>query len=142
MTSTVSIETARADNALRIPAAALRFTPSETLLKEFPSTSPGAEGSAPLKRSGPRAQVIWQLSNGQLHRIPVRVGVSDGTQAEVIADGLTEGTSIITGVARSESSADAAPATSASPLMPQMPRRPGGNNGGNGGAAGPARQGS
>ena len=29
MTSTVSIETARADNVLRVPAAALRFVPTE-----------------------------------------------------------------------------------------------------------------
>ncbi len=142
MTSTVSIETARADDALRIPAAALRFTPSEALLKEFPSTSPGEENPAPLRAGGPRAQGIWQLSNGQLHRIPVRVGVSDGTQVAVVADGLAEGTSIITGVTRSEDTAAAAPASTGSPLMPQMPRRPGGNGATTGGAARPARQGS
>jgi HlyD family secretion protein len=140
MTSTVSIETARADDALRIPAAALRFTPSETVLKEFGATVADAEAPP---QSGRRAQAIWQLSNGQLHQIPVRVGVSDGTQVEVIGEGLSEGTSIITGVARSEKSEAAASAATGSPLMPQMPRRPGGNNGGNaGGAAGSPRQGS
>jgi HlyD family secretion protein len=142
MTSTVSIETARADDALRIPAAALRFTPSEALLKEFPATSTGEENSASRTASGPRAQAIWQLSNGQLHRIPVRVGVSDGTQVAVVADGLAEGASIITGVTRSEDAAATPPASAGSPLMPQMPRRSGGNGGTTGGAARPARQGS
>ncbi len=144
MTSTVSIETARADQALRIPAAALRFTPSEAMLKEFGAASVAEDPLALAASPGRgRAQAIWRLSNGQLHRMPVRVGVSDGTQVEVSADGLVEGTSIITGVARSEQPAAAAATGTGSPLMPQMPRRPTGNSGGNtGGAAGPARQGS
>src|SRR6185436_2743031 len=52
MTSTVSIETARADNVLRVPAAALRFTPTESLLNEFPSTEPGASAWASLRPGG------------------------------------------------------------------------------------------
>jgi HlyD family secretion protein len=130
MTSTVSIETARADGVLVVPSAALRFTPTEALLKEFPSMSPDASAAAPLRTGGRRGQFIWQLVNGHLERIPVRAGVSDGTQVEVISDRLAEGASIITGVARSEAAAAAAPAASGSPLVPQMPRRPGGNNGG------------
>ena len=143
MTSTVSIETARADNVLRVPASALRFVPTEGLLKEFPSTSPSASASAPLRASGPstslgtgrRDQAIWTLSSGHLEHLPVRVGVSDGANVEIVSDGLSEGASIITGVARSEKTEAAAPATSGSPLVPQMPRRPGGAN------AGGARQG-
>jgi len=139
MTSTVSIETARAENALRIPLSALRFTPSEALLSEFGAATAPEEPSNGRRR----AEAVWQLSNGQLHKIPVRVGVTDGTQIEVTADALHEGASIITGVAKSATTEAAAPANSGSPLMPQMPRRPGGNNGGSGGgAAGPARQGS
>jgi len=129
MTSTVSIETARADQALRIPAAALRFTPSQTLLKEFGATNtePPQEAGAGANRR--RAQAVWALTNGQLHKIPVRVGVSDGTQVEVTGEGLSEGTSIITGVARADKT-EAAAATSGSPLVPQMPRRPGNTGGG------------
>ena len=136
MTSTVSIETARADNVLRVPASALRFVPTEGLLKEFgPSTPPDENASAPLRASGRREQTIWRLSNGRLDKLPVRVGVSDGANVEIVSDGLSEGASIITGVARSEKTEAAAPATSGSPLVPQMPRRPGGAN------AGAARQG-
>jgi HlyD family secretion protein len=138
MTSTVSIETARAENALRIPASALRFTPSEALLNEFGAGTAPEEPSAGRRR----ADVVWQLSNGQLHKIPVRIGVSDGTQIEVTAGALDEGASIITGVSKLATTDAAAPANTGSPLMPQMPRRPGGNNGGTGGGAPPARQGS
>ena len=133
MTSTVSIVTARADAVLRVPSAALRFVPTDALLKEF-----GASNVEEPKAQGRRAQFIWELANGRLEKIPVRAGVSDGTQVEITADGLTEGSSIITGVARSEMTAAAAPAASGSPLVPQMPRRPGGNTGANKG--GTARQ--
>lgn len=135
MTSTVSIETARADQALRIPAAALRFTPSETLLKEFGAAAEVNQAPDSSAAGRRRAQAVWLLSNGQLLKVPVRVGVSDGTQVEVTADGLSEGTSIITGVARSEKTETASTSTGGSPLVPQMPRRPGGNNGGGAPAA-------
>ena len=133
MTSTVSIVTARADAVLRVPSAALRFVPTDALLKEF-----GATNVEEPKAPGRRAQFIWELANGRLEKIPVRAGVSDGTQVEITADGLTEGSSIITGVARSEKTEAAAPAASGSPLVPQMPRRPGSNTGANNG--GTARQ--
>jgi HlyD family secretion protein len=139
MTSTVSIETARADDVLRVPAAALRFVPTESVWKEFggpaadesmaSETSPDASAPASL-RGGRREQAIWQLNNGRLLRIPVRSGVSDGTQVEVLGDALVEGASIITGVARSDQAEAAAPVSSGSPLVPQMPRRPGANGGG------------
>ena len=124
MTSTASIQVARAENTLRVPAAAVRFTPTEQVLAEFPASEPSAE-SEPR-----RGQAVWQLVDGRLTRIPVRMGVSDGTQVAITTDRLTEGASIITGIARSDSTAATAPAPSGSPLVPQMPRRPGNNAGG------------
>lgn len=118
MTSTVSIETARADDVLRVPASALRFVPTEELLKEF--------GASTSLGTGRREQTVWQLTNGRLETLPVRVGVSDGANVEIVSDGLSEGASIIIGVARSDQAEADAPAASGSPLVPQMPRRPGG----------------
>lgn len=148
MTSTVSIEIERADNTLRVPAAALRFAPTEQLLKEFPaanaepapfdrtagrlrqgSGAPGRSAAASAKAPAPRA-AVWQLVDGRLHRIPVRVSVSDGTQVAIASDALSEGAPIVTGVARSDAAAAAAPATGGSPLVPQMPRRTGARRGG------------
>ena len=121
MTSTVSIQIDRADNALKVPAAAVRFVPTEQILKEFPAATSETAGTGARRR----AAAVWQLVDGRLHRIPVRVGVSDGTQIAISSDQLNEGASIVTGVARSETGAQAAPAPSGSPLVPQMPRRPG-----------------
>ena len=124
MTSTVSIQIDRADNALKVPAAAVRFVPTEQILKEFPAANADpAVSDQPAGRR--RAAAVWQLVDGRLHRIPVRVGVSDGTQIAISSGQLNEGASIVTGVARSETGAQAAPAASGSPLVPQMPRRPG-----------------
>jgi HlyD family secretion protein len=121
MTSTVSIETARADDVLRVPASALRFVPTESLMKEF--------GACRLRAGRPGGtQTVWRLLNGRLEKLPVRIGVSDGANVEIVSDGLAEGASIITGVARSEKTEASAPAASGSPLVPQMPRRPGGTN--------------
>lgn len=135
MTSTVSIETARADDVLRVPASALRFEPTDSLLKEFGGgvTDTVTQEQTQDRR---RAQAIWQLSGGRLQKLPVRVGVSDGANVEIISDGLSEGASIITGVARSDKADAETPAASGSPLVPQMPRRPGAAN-----AGGAARQG-
>jgi len=126
MTSTVSIQVARAENTLRVPAAALRFTPNEQVLAQFAAAQaePAAEGE---RRRGAS---VWQLVEGRLTRIPVRAGVSDGTQVAITTDRLVEGASIITGVARSEATEATAPASSGSPLVPQMPRRPGNAGGG------------
>ena len=125
MTSTVSIEIDRASDTLRVPAAALRFTPSEELLREFPAAEP-------IDAAARRGAFVWQLVDGRLRRIRVRPAVSDGAQVAITADQLQEGASIITGVARSEGAAAAAAPSSGSPLIPQMPRRPGGAGRGQG----------
>lgn len=144
MTSTVSIQVARAENTLRVPAAALRFTPTEQVLTQFAAAEPAAEGDrrrgttlgADLSAGGlPKVAAsakaaVWQLVEGRLTRIPVRAGVSDGTQVAITTDQLVEGASIITGVARSDATGATAPASSGSPLVPQMPRRPGDTGGG------------
>jgi HlyD family secretion protein len=116
MTSMVSIETDRASDALRVPAAALRFTPTAQLLEEFPAAAPIEEGAR-------RGAFVWQLVDGRLNRVGVRPGVSDGTQVAIASDQLTPGASIITGVARSEAIAEPPAPAGGSPLVPQMPRR-------------------
>ena len=126
MTSTVSIEIDRATETLRVPAAALRFTPSEQLLKEFPVAEPIGQGArrGVGAEASPKA-AVWQLVGGQLQRVWVRLGVSDGTQISIASDQLSEGASIITGVARSDAAVAEPSAAGGSPLVPQMPRRTG-----------------
>ena len=57
MTSTVSIQVDRAADTLRVPAAALRFTPTEPVLKEFPAASVDpAVSDQPARRRGARTR--------------------------------------------------------------------------------------
>lgn len=122
MTSTVSIEAERAGGTLRVPVAALRFQPTEDLLKQFPADMLADEGAG-------RRAAVWQLAGGRLRQVAVTTGVSDGTQVAISTDALNDGAQVVTGVARDAATTTAAPA-SGSPLVPSMPRRPQSTGGG------------
>ncbi len=85
MTANVSIIIATRDNVLRIPNAALRFRPSER-----PAAAAPAPGGG--EKRGPS---VWVLENGKPKRIPVQLGISDGSFTEVLSDGLQEGQQLI-----------------------------------------------
>jgi HlyD family secretion protein len=154
MTATVRIETARNDDTLRVPAAAVRFRPTADVLQAMghpsdpattqPARSAGGEarpqtadrstgGQArrslgagdQLRRSlgGGGRGGIWTLVDGRLERVPVEIGVSDGTLVAVKAQRLTEGATVVTGVVVA-TVASSAPA-SGSPLVPTPQRRQG-----------------
>lgn len=101
MTATVTIEVGRADNVLRVPNAALRFTPS------------GYEGA-------PAGPVVWVLDEGRLAPVPVQPGVSDGTMTAILGGGLTDEMQVVTGQAVASASRST---TTSSPLIPQRPAR-------------------
>jgi HlyD family secretion protein len=100
MTATVTVEIARADDVLRVPAAALRFRPG---------------------RDGARVWVAG--AEGEPRPVAVTPGIADGTTVAVTGADLAEGAAVITG-APAQGSAQAA-AAAGSPLIP---RRPGGAN--------------
>ena len=126
MTSTASIQVARAENTLARPGGGGAIHADRASARGVP----GCRSHAAEPASVDAARAVWQLVDGRLTRIPVRMGVSDGTQVAITTDRLAEGASIITGIARSDATAAAAPAASGSPLVPQMPRRPGNAGGG------------
>jgi HlyD family secretion protein len=75
MTASVRIRTASATNALRVPNAALRFTP-------------------PKQKNGDKAGV-WVLEGGVLRRVSVRPGISDGEVTEIAPGALTVGSNVL-----------------------------------------------
>jgi HlyD family secretion protein len=172
MTASVSIETARTDDVVRVPNAALRFQPTEEVFAALGQTlpggpdvragddrEPGANGRgtaggetdrAPEQRTAQRERmeqmspeeraqmragsaeagrgqapapvageddraVVWVLDEGALRRVPVRTGISDGTQTAVVGGGLESGSPVVTGVLTGTA---AAAATTSSPLLP------------------------
>ena len=112
MTANLNVEVARREGVLRVPAAALRFRPTDEV-----KTALGAEDAVV-----PKGPVVWQYAEGAMRPVAVTAGVSDGIFTEVSGEGVTDGTQVITRVAIGEI-ASAAPRAS-SPLVPTGPRRP------------------
>lgn len=111
LTANVTIEVSRRENALRVPAAALRFRPTEDLKKAL-----GADGV------NPKGPAVWTYVDGRLQATAVAAGASDGVFTEVTGQGLSEGTPVVTRVASAQPAAGSA-TRSASPLMPTGPPR-------------------
>ena len=150
MTATVTVEIARADDALRVPSGALRFRPTAEVFAALgqeapPERGPGdaraARGTGPAgagemrrnrdasPRPGGRAGV-WVLREGKLRRVRVETSTSDGVVTAVVGGELQEGDQVVTGVA-AQATAAAAPG-GGSPLLPRRL----GNRGGQGGQGG------
>jgi HlyD family secretion protein len=116
MTATLDIEVARADDALRVPTAALRFKPTDELLAALtiPSSAPsaGREDQA----------TVWVLKDGRLSQVDVRTGLSDIVNVAITAGALHDGDLVVTGIAAQADATSSAPAPTGSPLMPSFPR--------------------
>ena len=95
MTANVSIIIAEKKDVVKIPNPALRFRPSEV-----------AKTKQPQKGAG-----VWILEKGKPKRLPVNIGISDGTFTEVVDGEVREGQDVITEetVSKTKGSAPAGP---------------------------------
>jgi HlyD family secretion protein len=118
MTANVTIEIARADDVLRVPNAALRFRPTTEVFTALGQQAP--EPGAAGERSVARGAGVWVLRDGRLARVPVQVGVNDGTATAIVGGELQEGARVVTAVAAQTGTPVQ---RSASPLLPQRPGR-------------------
>lgn len=105
MTATATITTVEHADVMRVPNAALRYSPS--------AAAPAPQGSSlvtsmiprPPRTGGARsagtniAQVrqVWVLDEGQPRAVPVTPGVTDGRLTEVTSDVLRPGMAVIVG---------------------------------------------
>ena len=87
MTANVTVETARRENVLRVPSAALRFKPGDEVLQALGSQNsvPGANHAAARN-----VNTVW-LFDGGLHPVVVDAGISDGTFTEIVEGGTGDG---------------------------------------------------
>jgi HlyD family secretion protein len=124
MTANVTFVYADRPEALRVPNAALRFTPPAEALAERRGArgdgqgpgrranaqgggnAPGAaaeDGEAPRVRrermSDPTRRRAWVLKDGKPVPVRVTIGISDGSFTEVVSGDLKEGDAVITDVA-------------------------------------------
>jgi len=97
MTANLTVEIARRDNVLRMPAAALRFRPP-TAAAAAPRTSQNGASPArtvpiPVDTAPP---TVWRPDGSALFPVQVKTGLSDGTWTELIDPPFGEGTLLVT----------------------------------------------
>lgn len=90
MTANVSIITAIKPDVLKVPNAALRFTPSLGEGEEGRRAEPAAAAS-----KGGRQRVWVPGEGGRPRPVDIAVGVSDGVHSELVSGGLKEGQRVI-----------------------------------------------
>jgi HlyD family secretion protein len=86
MTANVTIETARQNNVLRVPASALRFRPGAPVAHVTPEAG-HAEGRP--STAAAEAGRVFTLRDGQPHPVRVVTGISDGAMSAVLDGDLT-----------------------------------------------------
>jgi len=91
MTALLSIEVARRDNALRVPASALQFKPSIDVLARF-----GGKGAAGATGG---SSAVWTFSRGTLAPAAVTTGITDTVYTEILTAPFGEGTPVVTRLA-------------------------------------------
>jgi HlyD family secretion protein len=108
MTANVSIVVAQRDAVLKVPNAALRFTPptsgqvDRTKLGGKPAKEKGAEPSAGAGRGtvAPSRTVWKQGPSEELEPIHIQTGISDGLVTEILSQELAEGALVVVGIDR------------------------------------------
>lgn len=109
MTANVSIVVAQKDQVLKVPSAALRFSPPQSdradsasgegkALKAEGPAAGGRLGAASLESNG-QTRRIWKLgATGELEPMLIQTGISDGISTEVIAGPVADGDQVVVGV--------------------------------------------
>lgn len=91
MTANVSITTKSAKNVLRVPVAALRFTPSDELLNTI-----SFDKELISRKMGIHEDTVFTEKDGKLERaVYVATGITDNHWAELTKGELTEGEKLI-----------------------------------------------
>lgn len=92
MTATVTLVYADRADALRVPNAALRFTPEGTVLSHPEGASPdGGSAASPEGAS----HTVWLLRNGAPLAVQVHTGISDGRFTELLSGDRAAGDVVI-----------------------------------------------
>jgi len=106
MTANVAIVVAHKEEVLKVPNAALRFTPPKSDRTEnasgvvVPTTQ--IDGRAGADQS--EIKHLWKVgASGEPEEIPVGVGISDGNATEIMTDRLTDIDEVIIGIEASRS---------------------------------------
>lgn len=100
MTANADIVIEQKRNVLKVPAAALRWSPADAEAPTQARGSPGMGGGGQRRQGGGAggmtSGVVWVLRDGEPTPVPVRVGGTDGSFTEIVGP-LKPGDEVITG---------------------------------------------
>jgi HlyD family secretion protein len=97
MTASISVISAHRDDVLKVPLAALRFRPPTRNGKRD-----GHQQDTARKQTDDRRQVWVQTNGDKLTSVPVALGISDETYAELLPGALSEGDPVVIGLRSTE----------------------------------------
>ncbi|HZZ81270.1 MAG TPA: efflux RND transporter periplasmic adaptor subunit [Gemmataceae bacterium] len=113
MTANITFQIEAKEDVLRIPASALRFTPTiaqarpedRHYLEAVTSTSQQS-GTTPKRSADEKAKlaqgryrrIVWVQDGPLLRAVPIQLGLMENQFAEVVGGDLTEGQAIVTGL--------------------------------------------
>lgn len=130
LTANVRFVLSHETNALLVPNAALRWSPSSLAqiapdarpnnLNDPPASDPPGNGPPSKRGSGqtPSRRTLWLKDGGFVRPIEVTAGTSDGANTAVTAEGLREGQEVVTGETATSSQTDVK-----NPFLPKVIRR-------------------
>jgi HlyD family secretion protein len=127
MTATVTIEVARRDDTLLVPAAALRFKPTPAMIAALGEAT---AGPAPSCGGQAGCGTLWVYDGAAIHGAAVKTGITNGTAVEILGAPIAEGAAAVSAItlapasSKTVTSAAASPAKSRSPLIGSMPGPP------------------
>ncbi|HWW41979.1 efflux RND transporter periplasmic adaptor subunit [Pedobacter sp.] len=120
MTANITIFAKEVNNAMLVPAKALKFSP-DTTLKKYQLVWVNRD----RKPTSPKEGYVWvKTGDLKLEQRKIKVGINNNTQVEVLG-GITGNDEIVIGSQVSGGPGMATTGTAAS--SPFMPKRPGGN---------------
>jgi HlyD family secretion protein len=119
MTANITIFAKEVNNAMLVPAKALKFSP-DTTLKKYQLVWINRE----RKPTSPKEGYVWvKTGDLKLEQRKIKVGINNNTQVEVLS-GITGNDEVVVG---SQVSGGPGMATAGAASSPFMPKRPGGN---------------
>lgn len=127
MTAYVAIPVANANDVVKVPNAALRFTPAlkpeeirALYAQQGIQTRATRGGQDTQLKAMPDITVVWKVVNGKLMPVQVKTGITDHTfteVAQVLAGTLNSGDQLATGSGAGQQRSNGSSATGASPTM-------------------------
>lgn len=104
MTATADITVRRVENALLVPNAALRFTPptqgtapkgSASIVGSLLPRPPSEPKEKAMNPGKEKQRYVWTLKDGKLAQGPVKTGLADGKNTQILEGDLKPGTAVV-----------------------------------------------